>query len=31
VENDELKDLKKALIKSGYSSDTVEEIVRWYC
>ena len=30
MENDELKNLKKALIKSGYSRDTAEEIVRWY-
>jgi len=30
VEKDKLKDLKKALMKRGYSSDTIEEIVRWY-
>ena len=30
MENDKLKDLKETLIKSGYSIDTVEEIVKWY-
>jgi hypothetical protein len=30
VESGKLKDLKKALMKSGYSSKTVEEIVKWY-
>jgi hypothetical protein len=30
MERDKLKDLKKELVKSGYSNNTVEEIVNWY-
>jgi len=30
MENDELKDFKKTLLKKGYSSETAEQIVKWY-